>query len=615
MKLNINGNKAEVTFDDYQFEAYQEAKMVRDAVYNMNNDSWSMDKQYAKDFLQRVGEFNIDIQEAMSIVKSNIDNHSKVDTENVNNSNDVIKTVSVKVKENSKSLTLSFDYDDAVRLVINDIESKVYNPKNKTYRIDKSEVEWLYVKLLEMDYVDADNLKPFTSYADREEITVSADNFPHSSIKPYPFQLDTVKQLLERKKIINALEAGLGKTAITVMACEYLQKKTVIVCPASVKENWKKEIHQINPNADVSVLYSDEEYKSAQYVVLNYDIMNKFIDNLLNDGFEVVAFDEAHKLRGVSQSGKPSSQRAKLAIKLADNMDYVFPITATPFVNQTKDIFNLLNVIDHPLGSKWWVFANTYCAPEKTAFGTTFKGSSNQEQLNKRLYPNSIVRIKTEDHIELPDRTRSFIPVKINMNKYNKQIKSYMDNRQSLEDNGKHLVELTIMRQTLAKEKAKEAVKMIKDYLDQEIFVVVFSNYTDVVYSIADKFKDDSVVITGDVDSKERQKAVEQFQSGKKKVFVGNIDAAGEGITLTKSHQMIVVDMHWSPVVMVNQMEKRIHRISQTQPVNVQYLYCEEASIDQGLLKMLESKLSDSSLILDGKKEDFFTDSLIKDIF
>ena len=200
------------------------------------------------------------------------------------------------------------------------------------------------------------------------------------------------------------------------------------------------------------------------------------------------------------------------------------------------------------------------------------------------------------------------------MSKYNKKVKEYLDSRSTLVTNGQHLVHLTAMRKELAMAKAIYAVDMAKDLLEQNKSVTLFTNYTDVAEYLYNKFSKDAVVINGETNSKDRQFLVEQFQSGAKKVFIGNIDAAGEGITLTKSHNMIVIDMHWSPVILVDQLEKRLHRISQTEPVHIQYLIVEDAVVDQRLLNMLQEKLNNSSMILDGKPTDFFTDEIIKDL-
>lgn len=606
--LNINNDKAKIKAD-YDFEIYQELKKVPDSAYNIEEDAWNIDTVYLKQLIKTLHDMNKNIENIIPKLRGITTNKKYSNKKD----DQVIKTIRFKVlKENNKTLIVGFDYDQQVLNLVKQIEGRQYIPEQKAWKINRGNEDWLYEKLSELKYVDLSELLPYTSHNKKEKISLSPKNFPNSIHTPKEYQLRVAERLIENKKVINALEAGLGKTMITVMACEYLQKKTLIVCPATIKYTWEQEIYKVNPDADVIVLDSKSKWQDANYVIINYDILENFINEIEDANFEIVVFDEAHKLRGVDNRGRPSSKRAKLSLKIAKDKEYVFPITATPFINYTKDIFNLMVLVDHPSTNNWYIFANTYCNPVRTKFGTTFNGSSNQEQLNNRLYPRYMIRLKTEDHIDLPDRVRRFVPLKINMAKYNKAVKDYMDNRSSLEDNGKHLVYFQAMAKELSKEKAKHTVKIIKDAIEQNKSVVVFSKYKEVVNSLYDKFEAKAVKLHGDMTDKERHKAVEDFQNGDKTIFIGTIDAASEGITLTKSNYMIVNDFHWSPVVMVNQMEKRIHRLSQTQSCLIDYLYVPDAKLDQIQLEMLEQKLNDASLIVDGKKEEFFIEEIIK---
>lgn len=608
--INFNINKEETTVSSiYDFELYQELKKVPDSTYDIKDDIWTINTDYLKHLIKILNEMNKKVEHIIPELR-NISSNKKY---NNRHQEENIKTVRIKViKENQKSLVITFDYDLKVLNIVKQIEGRQYIPSNKAWRINKGNEDWLYNKLNELGYVDLSSLLPYISHNSNEEISLSAEDFPNTSLIPKDYQLYSAEQLIKNKKMINALEAGLGKTFITIMISEYLKKKTLIISPATVKYNWEKEIYKVNPNAKVTVLDSKSKWEDADYIILNYDIIDRFLDNIKKTNFGIVAFDEAHKLRGVNNRGEPSSKRAKLCLEIGKDIEYVYPITATPFINQTKDIFNLMVLVDHPSTNNWYAFANTYCGAERSDFGVNYNGSSNSEQLNKRLYPNYMLRLRTEDHVDLPDSVRNFIPLKININKYNKAVKEYMDNREVYEKNGEHLVHLQAMRLELAKEKAKQSINMIKDLLEQNKSVVVFSNYKEIVDSLYSKFNDVAVRVHGDIDEKERFNAVESFQSGDKKVFIGSIGAASEGITLTKSHNMIVIDFHWSPVIMVNQMEKRIHRLSQTQRCVVNYLYAPDAKMDQIQLQMLEEKLNDSSLIVDGKKEDFFIDKIIE---
>lgn len=595
---------------DYDFDLFQELKKVDDAFYDVENETWEIGDKFLKSLIKELDRMNVDISSGVKLLPSITEHeeyHWNIDEE-------IVKTVRISVKENKKSLSIGFDYDPTVLDTIKSLEQRTFNPNNKTWRVNKEDADWLYNRLDELKYVELSSLKPHTSHNSKEEVSLTKADFPHITITPREFQMNTVNRIVNSGKVINALEAGLGKTPITVMACEYFNKKTLVVCPATIKYNWKNEIHKINPHANVVVLDGKSDWQDADYIVMNYDIIDRFIDDIMESEIAIAVYDEAHKLRGITNSGRPSSKRAELCLGIAEHMEHVLPITATPYVNQTKDIFNLLKVVEHPAAKNWYSFANAYCGAKRNSFGVTYNGSSNQEQLNSRLYPDYMIRLRTEDHEDLPERMRSFIPLKINMNKYNKAVQDYMDNLKSLETNGQHLVYMQAMRLELAKEKSKQAVNMIRDLLEQNKSVVVFSNYKNVVDKLHEKFERDAVKIHGDLTDKERAGAVDKFQSGDKKVFVGSVDAASEGITLTKSHHMLVIDFHWSPIIMVEQMEKRIHRMTQTQPCIVQYLYVQEAEIDRIQLSMLEDKLNDASMIIDGKKEEFFTDKIIKEI-
>ncbi|MBM7598156.1 SWI/SNF-related matrix-associated actin-dependent regulator 1 of chromatin subfamily A [Virgibacillus halotolerans] len=591
---------------DYNYELYREIKQVPESNYNMELDAWVLDKKYINALLNNLKNMNLSVKNTVDHTRQ-IGYCKEVLSETV-------KTIKLSVvKENKKTIVVNFDFDYGVLNTIKMIEgsNRRFNGKDKSWAISKDELQWLHTKLDELKYVDTSDLNQFISCNSQPEISLG--DFPKMDRTPFDFQIDVANQMLKEKKIINGLEAGLGKTTITVMVTEKIQSKTVVICPASVKRNWEKEIRIVNPDADVAILNGKDEYKTAQYLILNYDILDRFYMDIKNDNFETLIFDEAHKLRGITGKGTPSSKRAKFGMALTENMEYVFPLTATPFINQTKDIFNLLSIIDNSMANNWYAFANTYCGAENNGFGTSYNGSSNQSNLFERLYPHGMIRLRTEDHIDLPERIRNFIPLDINLKQYEAKIQKYMDERDSYEDNGQHLVMFGAARRLLAKEKAKHAVTMVKDLLEQNKSVVVLSNYTDVVESIANKFKEDAVIIDGSKTDKQRQDSVDLFQDGIKKVLVGNIDAAGEGITLTKSQHMIVVDMHWSPVFMKEQMEKRIHRISQTEPANIHYLYAVGAKIDERMVEMAEKKMNDASMILDGAKESF-VDELIKSL-
>lgn len=603
--ITLVENKTTKLNIDYNFEHYNKIKKVDGSEYDFENHVWTIDTKYAKDLIKDLRLMNKEILHILSKANVQFQAFEKQDQE-------VVKTVRMKVvKENAKSLVIDFDYDRQVLNTIKMLEknNRTFNSKTKMWRINKAEVAWLYDKLNNLGYIDLKDLEPFAGEGGITE-ELDLNSFPNMIIEPKDYQIEVANLKINNKKIINALEAGLGKTLITVLATEHIQKKTLIICLASNKYAWRDEIKKVNPYADISVIDGKSGWMSSNYVILNYDILNKYREEIILSGFDVVVIDEAHKIRGIDNKGNPSSIRAKLTLKICEKAEYVFPITATPFVNRTKDIFNILSSIDHPITKNWYIFANTYCVGDYTGFGISYDGSENQEQLTEKLYPKYMVRMLTEDKIALPERIRSFVPVEINLKKYNKRVNDYLQNRAKFDTKSQHLVEMTAMRKELAVEKSKHAVEMVKNLLDQNKSVAIFTNYRSIVKSLEEKFENNCVVVQGGMSDKEKHKRVGSFQAGEKKVFIGNMDAAGEAITLTKANEMIVTDMHWSPIIMTKQVEKRLHRLTQTSTVNIRYLYSEEAMLDKLMIESLNKKLNDSSMILDGKKEEFFVGNL-----
>ncbi|WP_368900794.1 DEAD/DEAH box helicase [Oceanobacillus oncorhynchi] len=607
MDIQLTEKKKAKIIMDYDFERFNKIKNVDGSEYDFINNAWILSAKYIKALVKELGQDNSEIIQMLN--KANI-NSKEIQSDNTDSS--TIKTVRIQVvKNNAKSLVINFDYDKKVLSTIKMLEknNRTFNAKTKMWRINKAEVAWLYDKLNNLGYIDLKELEPFAEDGGLVE-ELDLNSFPNMTIVPKDYQVEVANLKINNKKMINALEAGLGKTLITVLAMEHIQKKTLIICLASNKYAWRDELQKVNPYADISVIDGKSGWTTSNYVILNYDILNKYKEEIEASCFDVVVIDEAHKIRGVNDKGNPSSIRAKLTLNICKRAEYVFPITATPFVNRTKDIFNILSSINHPITKNWYIFANTYCVGDYTGFGISYDGSENQEQLTEKLYPKYMVRMLTEDKIDLPERIRSFVPVKINLKKYNKRVNDYLQNRAKFDTKSQHLVEMTAMRKELAIEKSKHAVEMVKNLLDQNKSVAIFTNYRSIVEALEKKFEDNCVIVQGGISDKEKHKRVESFQSGEKKVFIGNMEAAGEAITLTKASEMIVTDMHWSPIIMTKQVEKRLHRLTQTNTVNIRYLYSEEAKLDKLMIESLNKKLSDSSMILDGKKEEFFVENL-----
>lgn len=425
---------------------------------------------------------------------------------------------------------------------------------------------------------------------------------------PYPHQLEAVTFLLTKKRAILADEMGAGKTMSAILAMDTLKGKRLIVCPASLKLNWAKEIRLISN--DPIVLVEGKKWgkipKNA-WVILNYDILKNHIDVIKKSKFKVVAFDEAHYAKSINNNGYGGSKRARYFIQVANAVEYAFLLTGTPIPNKTKDIFNLLKAVKHPLSKNFKRFAERYCAPTFNGFGWNYDGSSHQEELNEKLKPFMLRRLKSE-LLDLPPKTRTFLPVAVNVNAYEAKVKEYMQNRSRLKERFEHLVYLNAMRHILAKEKIKHTIQLIENLREQGEPVVVFTNYNAVVTAICEKFND-AVTVVGENTLQERQRAVDDFQSGKAHLIVCNLIAGGTGITLTRAKHAIIQDLDWVPSTSL-QAEERIYRIGQNEHVNIDYVYVPN-TIDDYMANLLEGKLQNINQIIDDKQEGFLDEVIM----
>ena len=525
----------------------------------------------------------------------------------------------IEIRELNSTVELKFDYDpdlvEAIKKI--DVEKRKFDSDNKSWKIRKEDkvIEQIINKLKQFN-VNMDALYAIKSKLEEQELRIQLEvqrrlerAVYESLLTPYSHQKQAAEFLLYKKKAILADEMGGGKTLSAILAGNTIDEPKLIICPASLKLNWKKEVERTGKTAEV-VNGKKEHSGNADFVIINFDILNKHFDSL--KAFKNIIVDEAHFAKAVNNSGKPASKRAELTLNLATEAENIWLLTGTPFTNKVKDLYNLLRAISHPLGEqKFFYFGKRYCNGNRNRFGWDFNGASNTIELHEKLQEQMMRRLK-EELLELPEKVRSFIPVTIKMAEYNKKLNEYLEARPATE--AEHLVYLNAMKHILAIEKVKSTMEMAENLLEQEKKVVIFTNYTEVVNQLMEKFGEAAVKVTGEDSQDSKQKAIEKFQTDDKvNVFVGNMKAAGVGITLTVSKNVIFNDFDWVPANHT-QAEDRIHRIGQQQGCNIYYMYVEDAAMDRILADVLEEKTKTMNQIIDGGKEGEREERVIKKV-
>ncbi len=305
-----------------------------------------------------------------------------------------------------------------------------------------------------------------SGYKEDPDITGFIPNIPEgSTFKPYPHQVSGAAVLLKNHKYILADTMGLGKTFTAILAAYGTEGRKLIITPASLKLNWRNEIMKFGiPEADICVISSktvaEDLVKDAEWVIVNYDSLRcvhkeVFVSQWASD-FSVVIFDEAHYCKAVNAKGSPGSIRSRLSLEIARSVPNVYLLTGTPITNKTKDIFILLKMVGSPLSKNWFAFANRYCGATRNSFGWEYDGSTNQEELNRRL-EDCLLRRRIENILDMPQKLRSYIPVEADLRDYDRLLNKYLTS-QGDDDRAQAFAVLGRMKQAVALGKVEKPV-------------------------------------------------------------------------------------------------------------------------------------------------------------
>jgi SWI/SNF-related matrix-associated actin-dependent regulator 1 of chromatin subfamily A len=430
----------------------------------------------------------------------------------------------------------------------------------------------------------------------------------------FPHQIEGVAFLLGRRRAILADDMGLGKTRQAIVSLRHLTPggRRLVVCPASVKRNWAREIEVVAPGSPVLIIEgSSSVAPTAEWVIVNYDILGKHLPTLAGIPWAALVFDEAHYLKN------HTSARSRHARQLTETAASTMPtlavqlLTGTPLTSRPRDLFVLLQLAAHPLGRSFLAFAKRYCAAEKGDYGWKTGGASNVEELTVQLHGVMLRRSK-DDVLALPPKLRTWMPVEVATGTGARAVRKVFELLAGKSDRpagerdvelrrpGKLLAFLVEARQALAFAKTTATLDLVKSAIDQGEKVIVFSCFDDPIVKFARELGSAAVVLTGKTPAAMRQSLVDRFQNDESvRVFVANIIAGGTGLNLTAATQVIFNDLDWVPTNHW-QAEDRAYRIGQTRTVNVTYFVARN-TIDDFVQAVLETKAALVNAIVDGE--------------
>lgn len=424
--------------------------------------------------------------------------------------------------------------------------------------------------------------------------------------KLYAHQKESLFLGVKKRHNFYALEQGLGKTVIAGSISKMLKfKRTLIICPASLKHNWLKEL--CGPVSQFNELYFSmldsnkaRTFRAFQerFVICNFDSLEKHMPHILSGPIDHIIIDEATAIKSTSTN---RFKRCEQIIKANPNAKVTF-LSGTPVRNRINDIFAYLKITGHPLGENYSHFLREYTISSKGR-GDQLKitGAKNTDALWRQL-SNFMIRKRKEECLDLPDKI--YGRLHFNLDDYKEEYDKAV--REVLEKSGKSNLNSSVhsINIVTSKAKLKGVIEFAESIIEQGEKVVIFTGYTEIINALEAHFGNSCVMINGSVHSLERSNRVERFMTDEScMVFLGNTIAAGTGLTLTVASNMIFCDFPFSPADLV-QAEDRLHRISQKKAVNIYYAMATE-SIDEHLYQLIAEKAHDAAKVIDNTSGDF----------
>lgn len=526
---------------------------------------------------------------------------------------------------------VGFRYDERLVKEIKRFVGAGYNPENKEWYIPFTlpTVAPLQKWLHDNGFVEGMNYYPSKRVLEYQEppviitpedVAIACKELGFKRM-PRPYQCEGIAYMINHGNCINGDDCGLGKTMQTIMTLELMDAfPALVITPASVKYNWKKEWEKWNPTRTVGVVGRKKKFNENVWqndvIIINYDILGergldkptaKFKE-LLKKRWASCVMDEIHFLKS------EKALRTKMAKKIVKTVPHVWGLTGTLTQNKPADLiqpFTIIRRFEDIFGSTK-EFKYRYCNAKMTVFGMDCSGFSNLEELHELLRMGGYIRRNKRDVLdELPPMVEQTIDVPIsNTREYRKaenNLLEYLEkidiNKVNSAVNAPHLVMIQTLKQLSIEGKLPFITTYIKEWLEanEGEQLLVFGVHRIPLQQLAEYFK--APLIQGGVSADKKQQIVNEFSNGGHRLLFANIQSAGTGTDGLQDNcsNLVYIELP-DKSTELEQANARLERMGQRNSINITYLLSPD-TIDADIKEMVADKGMITGLVNKGGNE------------
>jgi SWI/SNF-related matrix-associated actin-dependent regulator 1 of chromatin subfamily A len=401
---------------------------------------------------------------------------------------------------------------------------------------------------------------------------------------------------------------------------------TIVVCPASLRLNWEREIENwgaalfpksrnIHNSKTIVVRNGKTKIERCAFIIISYEQATSRVLELAGLMPDTIVVDESHYIKN------RTARRTKAIVALCRLAKNCLLLSGTPMLNRPIELWCQLEALKFSLGS-YWEYAKRYCGAFQGKFGWDVSGASNLGELNQKLLNNVMIRKRKADVLtELPEKRKCKISVGgLGKSPNGKALYDLCLKALKKSDFSVALAMEWLRKQNniaadcvfsayseLAALKADTASEIMLQLLESGNPLVVFAHHKTMIHVLCKALSEKGIPfssITGDTALEDRQRCVDDFQTGKIKCCVLSITAASTGLTLTAASDMLITELPFAPGIAL-QAEDRIHRIGQKESVMIRYL-CADNTLDDGLWRIINTKNRIANQTLDGIRSSDF---------